>query len=240
MIKCFIVHFQVIAFGDIGSRFAAVRTLLPSHRRIGADAASVGANEVGEASIARSEPPTSDLETMDGWNLCLPPQRGEGMFDVLPQQLPDFESRTQSEAVAARAYHGAPRSGAIEEPSRSWGSPYAPNLALTPTGQTVESPRAAFVGAGRLLARLLLHQVRPHDRSVAARKQRIGCGHNLDAGAISRPAPNAGAMGSRKSERPPATVPAASLGPPLTAIETLLAGLAQRRLRDLAAMQRVR
>lgn len=81
MSECFIVFSEVIAFVCIGSQFAAVRTSLPSHRWIGADAASAGANKVGEASIARFVPPTSYQGGTDGWELSPPPQRHSAPCD---------------------------------------------------------------------------------------------------------------------------------------------------------------
>ena len=93
MLECFGVFSEVIAFVCIGSQFAAVRTLLPSHRRIAADAASARANEVGEPSIARFAPPTSRRGITEGPELSL--SRPDG-FSGQPKGRLRFNSSSQS------------------------------------------------------------------------------------------------------------------------------------------------
>lgn len=234
MIKCFLVFLEVIAVVCIRSQFAAVRTLLPSHRRNGADAGWARANEVGEASIARFVPPASRWGITEGWELSLPPQRPEWLFDDQPKRFPGFDSSSQA---APHALRGEPLSGGIEEPPRCWNPRHAPNPAVTQTGQTID-PGAAFVGANRLFARLVLLQARPRDRSAAAPKQRISSSRHLNPGPVSVPAPDAGSVFTPGSERSWTVAQAASPGPPLAPIETLLAELARRRLRSLAAKKR--
>jgi hypothetical protein len=94
MLECFGVFSEVIAFVCIGSQFAAVRTLLPSHCRIAADAASVRANEVGEPSIARFAPPTSRRGITEGPELSLP--RPGRFSDAQPNGLLRFDSSSQT------------------------------------------------------------------------------------------------------------------------------------------------
>jgi hypothetical protein len=94
MPECFGVFSEVIAFVCIGSQFAAVRTLLPLHRRIAADAASVRANEVREPSIARFAPPTSRRGITEGLELSLP--RPDGFSDGQPKGLLRFDSSSQT------------------------------------------------------------------------------------------------------------------------------------------------
>ena len=94
MLECFGVFSEVIAFVCIGSQFAAVRTLLPSHCRIAADAASVRANEVGEPSIARFAPPTSRRGITEGPELSL--SQPDGFSDGQPKGLLRFNSSSQT------------------------------------------------------------------------------------------------------------------------------------------------
>jgi len=235
MIKWFIVFLEVIAFVCISSQFAAVRTLLPSHRRNGADAGSARANEVGEASIVRFIPPASRRGITEGWELSLPPQRPVWLFDDQPKRLHGFDSSSQA---APHALRGEPLSCGIEGPPRCWNPRHAHNPAVTQTGQTIDPPGAAFVGANRLFAGLVLLQVRPRDRSAVAPKQRISSSRNLNPGPVSVPAPDAGSVFTPGSERSLTVAQAASPGPPLAPIEALLAELARRRLRSLAAKKR--
>jgi hypothetical protein len=233
MIKCFRVFSEVIAFVCIGSQFAAVRTLLPSHHRIDADAASARANEVGEASIVRFGPPASRRGITEGWEVSLPPQRPEWLWNGPPKCLPDFDSSSEAAPYARR---GEPLRCGAEEPPRCWNPGPTHNAAVTKLGQATDPPGAAFVGANRLFVGLVLHQVRPRDRSTAAPKQRIGFPGNLNPGSVS--VLDAGSVFTRGSERPLTISPAASSGPPLAPIVTLLAELARRRLRSLAAKKR--
>lgn len=215
MSECFIVFSEVIAFVCIGSQFAAVRASLPSHRWIGADAASAGANKVAEASIARSVPPTSYQGVTDGWELSPPPQSCGWRLDGQAKRLPGFGPRTHSALCDRRSEL---LSCATEEP-----------------GQTADPLPAAFIGANRLLAGLLIQQVRPGARSTAEPKQRSGSSHNRNPGAVSGPTPDAGSAFTPGSERPLTIAQAASPCLPLARIETLLAELARRRLCSLAA-----
>jgi hypothetical protein len=235
MIECFGVFSEVIAFVCIGSQFAAVRKSLPSHRRIGAAAASARANEVGEASIARFVPPVSRRGITEGWEVPPAPQKLECPFDGQPKRCFRFDSSSQATPHACR---GEPPSCGTEEPPRCCNSRYPHNPAVRQTGRAADPPRAAFVGANRLFAGLVLHQVRPGDRSVAAPEQRIGSFHNLNTGSVSVPAPDAITVFTLGSKRPLTIAQAASPGPSLVPLETLLAELAQRRLRSLAAKKR--
>jgi hypothetical protein len=220
----------VIAFVCIGSEFAAVRTLLSLHRRIGAYTALARARNVGEASIARFAPPTSRREITEQWELSLPPQRPECFCDDHPKHLLGIDSTLQAES----ARRGDPVSCGVEEPLRCWNPRHAHIPAWKQTGQTTDPTRAEFVGANRLFARLVLHQVRPHDRSAAAAKQRNGFSHNRNSDLVSVPAPDAGLSFTLRSERPVTAAP-----DPLPApIETLFSELARRRLRRLTATER--
>ena len=234
MFKCFGVFSQVIAFVCIGSEFATVRTLLPLLRRIGACTALARAKNVGEASAARLAPPTSRRGITEPWELSLPRPRPEWFSDGHPKRLLGVDSTWQAET----ARRGEPVSCGIEEPLRSWN----PRPALLPagnqTGQTTDPTRAEFVGANRLLAGLVLHQVRPQDRSAAAARQRIGPSHKWNPGLVSVPGPNAGWSFPLRSERSVTTASAASPDPLPASIETLFSQLARRRLRRLAAKER--
>src|SRR5260370_28057758 len=75
MLECFGVFSEVIAFVCIGLQFAAVRTLLSSHHRIAADAASARVNEVGEPSIAGFSPPISPRGLREAPDVSVPPTR---------------------------------------------------------------------------------------------------------------------------------------------------------------------
>lgn len=233
MLKCFIVFSEVIAFLCIGSQFVAVRTLLPSHRRIGADPNSARVNEVREASIARVSPPTSRRGITEGWESALPPQRPEWLFDGRPKHLSGIDSSLQA---APHARRGEPLSCGTEEPPRCWIPSHTQNPAGTQTGQRTDPSGAAFGGTNRLLAELVLHQVRSRDRSAATPKQRTGSSRNLNPGPV--PAPDAGSVFSSESERPLTIAQAASSGASLAPMETLLAELARRCLRSLAAKNR--
>jgi hypothetical protein len=107
---------------------------------------------------------------------------------------------------------------------------------VTQAGQRTDPPGAAFGGVSRLLAGLVLHQVRPRDRSAATPKQRTGASGNLNPGPV--PAPDAESVFTSGSERPLTIAQAASSGAPLAPMETLLAELARRCLRSLAAKKR--
>jgi len=224
----------VIAFVCIGSEFATVRTLLPLHRRIGAYTALARAKNVGEASLARFAPPTSRRGITEQWELSLPLQRPECFFDGHPKHLLGVDSTLQAES----ARHVEPVSCGVEEPLRCWNPRHAHIPAGKQTGQTTDPTPAEFVGANRLFAKLVLHQVRPHDRSAPAAKQRNGFSHNRNPDLVSVPAPDAGLSFTLRSERPVTTVPAASLDPLPAPIETLFSELARRRLRKLAAKER--
>ena len=224
----------MIAFVCIGSEFAAVRTLLPLHRRIGAYTTLARAKNVGEASIARFAPPTSRRGITEQWGLSVPLQRPECFFDGHPKRLLGINSTLQAES----ARRGAPVSCGIEESLRCWNPGHAHIPAGKQTGQTTDPTRAEFVGANRLFARLVLHQVRPHDCSAAAAKQRIGSSHNRNPGLVSVPPPDDGSSFPLRSERPMTTAPAASRDPLSAPIETLFSELARRRLRRLAAKER--
>src|ERR1700737_1168658 len=93
MVECFGVLSEVIAFVCIGLQFAAVRTLLPSLCRIGADATSARANEVGEPSIARFAPPASRRGITEESELSLP--RRDGFFDGQPKGPARFDSSSR-------------------------------------------------------------------------------------------------------------------------------------------------
>lgn len=217
MIECFLVFSEVIAFVCVGSQFAAVRTLWPSHRRIGADAGAARANEVGEASIAPFvfAPPTSRRGITEGWELSVPSERPEWWFDDQPKRLPGFDSGTG-------------------EPPRRWNSRHTYNPTGTQTGQATGPPGAALVGADRLLARLVFHQVRSRDRSAIAPKP----SRNLPPGPVSAPAPDARSIIMLGSERSLKISQSALSDPRLAPIEALLTELARRRLRSLAAKKR--
>lgn len=235
LLECFGVFSEVIAFVLIGSQFAAVRTSLPSHRRIGADAASARANEMGEASIARLVPPVSRRGITEGWELSLAPQKLGCLFDGQPKRCPHFDSSAQA---APHACRGELSSCGTEELPRCCNSRHPHNPAVMQTTRTGDPPRAAFVGANRLFAGLVLHQVRPRDRSVAAPEQPVGSFRNLDPVSVSASAPDARTVFMLESKQPLTTAPAASQGPPLAPLETMLVELARRRLRSLAANKR--
>jgi hypothetical protein len=222
----------VIAFVCIGSGFATIRTLLPLHRRIGAYTALARAKNVGEASIARFAPPMSRRRITEQWELSLPLQRPECFFDGHPKHLLDVDSTLQAES----AHRGEPVSCVVEEPLR-WNL-HAHIPVGKQTGQTTDRTRAEFVGANRLFARLVLHQVRPHDHSAAAAKQRNGFSPNRNRDLVSVPPPDAGLSFTPRSEQPVTTAPAASPDPFPAPIETLFSELARRRLRRLTAKER--
>lgn len=224
----------MIAFVCIGSEFATVRTLLPLHRRIGAYTALARAKNVVEASIARFAPPTSRRGITEQWELSLPLQRREWFLDGHPKRLLGIDSTLRAES----ARRGEPVSCGIEEPLRCWNPRHAHIPTGKQTGQTTGPTRAEFVGANRLFARLVLHQVRPHDRSAAVAKQRIGSSHNRKPGLVSVPVPYAGSSFTLRSEWSVTTAPAASPDPLPAPIETLFCELARRRLRRLAAKER--
>ena len=222
----------MIAFVSIGSEFATVRTLLLLHRRIGAYTALARTKNVAEPAIARFAPPTSRRGITEQWELSLSPQRLEVCFDGHPNL--GVDSTLQAES----ARRGEPVSCEVEEPLRCWNPRHAPIPVGKQTGQTTAPPRAEFVAANRLFARLVLHQVRPHDRSAAAAKQRNGFSHNRNPGLVSVPAPDAGLSFTLRSERPVTTTPVASLDPLPAPIKTLFSKLARRRLRRLTAKER--
>ncbi|PYT21202.1 MAG: hypothetical protein DMG57_39435 [Acidobacteria bacterium] len=213
MLECFGVFLKVIALVGIGSECAAVRTLLPLHRRIGAYTALARAKEVEEASIARLAPPTSRRGITEQWEFSVPLQRPERLVNDHPKRLPRVDSTWQAQP----ARRGEPVSCGIQEPLHCWNPRYAPIPTVTQTGQTTKPTRAEFVGANRLFARLVLHQVRPRDRSAAAGKQRIGSSPTKP-GSVSVAAPDAGSSS--------------------TPIETLFSELVRRRLRRLVAKER--
>jgi hypothetical protein len=235
MIECFGVFSEVIAFVCIGSQFAAVRTSLPSHRRIGADAASARANEMGEASIARLVPPVSGPGITEGWELSLAPQELECLVDRQPKPCPRFDSSAQA---APHACRGEPPSCGTEEPLLRCDSRHPHNPAVMQTTRTGDPPRAAFVGANRLFAGLVLHQVRRRGRSVAAPEPRVGSFRNLNSASVSVPAPDARTVFMLGSKQPLTIAQAASPGLPLAPLETMLVELARRCLRSLAAKKR--
>jgi hypothetical protein len=224
----------VIAFVCIGSEFATVRTLLPLHRRIGAYTALARAKNVGEACIARLAPPTSRRGITEQWELSLPLPRPECFFDGHPKHLRGVDSTLQVES----ARRGEPGSRGVEEPLRCWNARHAYIPAGKQTGQTTDPTRAEFVGANRLFARLVFHQVRLHDRSAAAAKQRNGFSHNRNPDLVSVTAPDAGLSFTLRSERPVTTAATASLDPLPAPIETLFSKLARRRLRRLTVKER--
>ncbi len=215
MPECSIVFSEEIAFVCIGSQFATVRTLLRSGRKIGADSASAGTYEVGEASIAWLVPPGSRRGMNEGRDVSSPLPRTEWWRDAQVHRFPAFEFSKHAPSPS-----GVGRS-----------EPFTP--AATQTGHSAVSPLAEF-GANRLLARLLLHQARPRDDCAASPKHRIV----PQAGAGARLRPDAGPLFSLGSEPPllPAPAPASPMAP----IETLLTELARRQLRSLVTKERAR
>jgi hypothetical protein len=204
----------VIAFVCIGSKFATVRTLLPLHRRIGAYTALARAKEVEEASITRFAPSTSRRGITEQWEWSLPLQGPEWFVEGYPKRLLCVDSTWHAQA----ARRGEPVSCGIQEPLRCWNPRYAHISTAPQADQTTKPARAGFVGANRLFASLVLHQVRSRDRSAAVAKQRIGSSHNRKPGPESAAAPDAGWSS--------------------TPIETLFSELARRRLRRLVAKER--
>jgi hypothetical protein len=225
MIECFGVSSNVIAFVCIGSECAAVRTLLPLHGRIAASTALARAKNVAEASIARLAPPRSRRGITEQSELSLPLPRPEGVFDGHPKRLLRVDSPLQAESDG----RGKAVSCGMEQPLP----------AVTQTGRAADLPSADFVVANRLFATLLLHQVRPGDRSAAVAKQPIGFSHNRNPGSASVPAPEAKSSFTLRSGRSMTATPAASPDPLPSSIETLFSELARRRLRRLAATERL-
>lgn len=226
---------KVIEFVCIGSEFATVRTLLPLHRRIGADTALARTKNVGEASIARFASPTYRRGITEQWESSLPLERPEWFLGGHPRPLLGVGSTLQ----AASARRDEPVICGIEEPLRRGSPRHAHIPAEKQTSQTTDPAGAEFVGANRLFVRLVLHHVRPHDRSAAAAKQRIGSTHNPNPGLVSVPALDARWSFPLRSERS-VTTAAASPDPLSASIETLFSELARRRLRGLAAEERPR
>src|SRR6266849_4052677 len=107
---------EVIALVCIGSEFAAVRTLLPLHRRIGAYTALARAKEVEEASITRFAPSTSRRGITEQWEWSLPLQGPEWFVDGHPKRLLCVDSTWHAQA----ACRGEPVSCGIQEPLRCW------------------------------------------------------------------------------------------------------------------------
>ena len=226
--ECFIVSSEQIAFVCIGSQFAAVRTLLPSYCRIGADAGSARANEVGEASIARFAPPTSRRGITEG-GCGLWPQSLDGQ----PRLLSGIDPCLQS---APHAHLGETPSCGTLESRRRWNPSYPQSSAVKQMGQTTDLSGAAFGNANRLIAGLVLHKIRARDRSDATSTQRIGFSLNLKSGPV--PAPFAESEFTPGPHGPLTITPAASSDPLLASIETLLVDLARRRLRGHAGRKR--
>jgi hypothetical protein len=223
----------VIAFVCIGSEFATVRTLLPLLRRIGACTALTRAKNVGETSIARFAPPTSRRGITEPWELSLALPRPKWFLDGHPKRLVD--STLQAESTR----RGEPVSCGMEEPLRCWN----PRNTHIPAGkhadQATDSTPAELVGAKRLFARLVLHQVRPHDGSAATAKQPTASSHNRNPGLVSVPPPDAGSPFTLRSEQSVTTGAAASPGSLPAPLETLFSELARRRIRRLAAKEQL-
>jgi hypothetical protein len=223
----------VIAFVCTWSEIATVRTLLPLLYRIGAYTALARAMNVGETSIARLAPPTYRQGIAEQWELALPLQRAERVLDGHPKGLLGVDSTLQAESTR----RGEPLRCGIEEPLRCWNPRHAHIPAGMQPGQTTDPTRADFVGANRLFASLVLHQVRPHDRSAAAAKQPIASTHNRNPGLVSVPRPDAGSSFTLRSEQSVTTAAASPDSPPAP-LETLFSELARRRIRRLAAKER--
>jgi len=232
MIECFIVFSEVIAFVCVGSQFAAVRTLWPSHRTIGADAGLARATEVGDVSIARFATPTSRRGITEGWDLYGPSPKPEWWLASRPEHLPRSDS--DSQAAAHGGGREAPLSCGTGEPPQCWIPRHSYHPAVTERGQATGPPEAGLGGATRLLAGLLLHQVRSRDCSATAPQ----VSRNRSPGPASAPTPDARSEIMLGSERSLTTAQSTLLDPSLAPIETLLAELARRRLRSLAAKKR--
>lgn len=207
--------------------------LLPLHRRIGAYTALARLRNVGEVSIVRFASPTSRRGITEQGESSLPLQRPEWFLDGHPRPLLGVNSTLQD----ASSRCDEPVSCGIEEPLRSWNAGHAHIPAGKQTSQTTDPTRADFVGANRLLARLVLHQIRSYDRSADAAKQRIGSSHNPNRGLVSVPPLGARSSFPLRSQRS-VTTAAASPDPLSAPIETLFSELARRRLGRLAAEER--
>jgi hypothetical protein len=218
MIECFGVFSEVIAVVCIGSQFAAVRTSLPSHRRVGADLASARANEMGEASIARLVLPVSARGITEGWELSPAPQKLERPFAGQPKPCPRFDSRAP---VAPHAGRGEPAICGTEEPPRCCNSRHPDTPVVMPPTRTEDPSRGAFVGANRLFAGLVLHQVRPRDHSGIAPEQRVGSCRNLNPVSSSVPVPDARTV-LMLGKRPLTIAQVASQDSPLAPLENML------------------
>ncbi len=191
------------------------------------------ANEVREASMARFVTPTRRRIT-EGWELSLLPQKSEGLLDGHPNRLPGLDSGS----AAPNGSHGQPLRHGMEEPPRCCSPKNVHHLPVMQAGQLTDPLRSGFVGANRLFAGLVLHQVRPLDRPTAAPQPRIDSSRNRSLGPVSAPDPASVFALESESERPLKIAQGALSGPPVAPIETLLAELARRRLRNLAAKKR--
>lgn len=201
----------MIALVCIRSGFAAVQTLLPFGSRIAACPALARIQEVAEASTARLAPATSGGGMIEPWPLSpLPPR-------ACVVAGPARQLRVEGHLEAEPGRGGPVRCGVQQESLHGWNPKYAPIPAEMQTSQTTKPVAAEFVGANRWFARLVLHQVRPHDPSAVGAQTRIGFSHNRRPNAMSVTAP--------------------SVESPSTPIETLFRELARRRLRRLAAME---
>ena len=234
MVECFLVFSEVIAFVCVSLQFAAVRTLLPLHRTLGADAGAARANEVGKASIARFAPPMSHRGTSESRELSGPLQKPEWWFDGRPKCLLSLDS--DSRAAAQAGCGQPPLTCGTGEPPQCWNARHTYRPAVTEPGQVTGSPEAGLVDASRLLAGLVFHQVRSRDRSAIGSK----ASRNRTPGPASTPGPDAGSVNMLGPERSLKMSPSTLWDPPLTPIETLLVELARRRLRSLAAKKRPR
>jgi hypothetical protein len=198
------------------------------------DATALSSALLETTSIAAAVISTSRRGITEQWELSLPPQRSECFCDDHPKHLLGIDSPLQAESTR----RGEPVSCGVEEPPRCWNPRHAHIPAGKQTGQRTDPTRAEFVGANRLFARLVLHQVRPHNRPAAAAKQRNGFSHNRNPDLVSVPASDAGLSFTLRSERPVTTAPAAAPDLLPAPIEALFSELARRRLRRLTAKER--
>jgi hypothetical protein len=223
MIECFGVFSKVIALICMGSQYAAVHTLFPSHRRTGAGLALAWAKEVVEASTTEFAPPASRREIAKRWELALPPPQLECLVDHHPKRPFRFDSRLQAKSVDC----GEPVSCELEEPPRCWNQVH--NRAGIQTDPRTAPPHVEFVGTNRLFASLVFRQVRRRG-SVTSAEQGIGSSPKQSADGVLVAAPDT--RSELGSARPETTAQAAS-APLADPIETLFSELARSRLRSL-------
>jgi len=220
------------AFADIESRFAAARTVF--YQRRTADAAATLAGVQGEISPTEVARSMSRRQIRERREVPLPPPGPGWHLDSRHGGVISLDASLPPDVCGL-----APASCGIQEAPRRWPRKRTCQAAVTPPGQMPESQHVEIICAHGLFASLILRRVRAQDSSATAPEQPNGFSDRRELGLVSAVAAEVRSSFTLRSGQTVTTAAMAdSPDPPIAPLETKLAELASRRLRDRAREER--